>query len=234
MNVYQNLMDQFKQDEDVIKVALIGSASDIDKKYFHKLADIDCFVVKRGVENFVREVIPHEGFNFNVSYIDIPCFERLIDKDNHHWIRLLAKSKTVFKRNEEADPYFKKVREIFFDGPDKLSEDDVNYYRFLLSNMFDDVKKRREREVEAEFLANIFVHEVLKVYFKLNNSWVPRDKKLLQVVFDVDIILYELIKASLKEQNLDQKIGICSDILAYVLKPYGGKQSIWERSEFPI
>lgn len=233
-NAYHSLLDSFKEDENVIAVSLIGSASDIGEKYFHKLADIDLFVVKKGVTNFMREVIPQEGFSFNVSYIDIPCFERLLDKDNHHWIRLLAKSKKVFKRNEEADPHFQKARRIFFDGPDKLSLDDVNYYRFLLSNMYEDVAKRKGREVESDFLANIFVHELLKVYFKLNNSWVPRDKKLLQIVFDVDIILYELVKASLKEKDLDEKIKICHDILVYVLKPYGGKQCNWERSEFPI
>ncbi len=67
-------------------------------------------------------------------------------------------------------------------------------------------------------MANIFVHEVIKIYFKLNNSWVPRDKKLLKIIFEVDIILYELIKASLKEQDLNQKIKICHDILVYVLR----------------
>ncbi len=146
----------------------------------------------------------------------------------------MAKSKKVYKRNNEADEHFNKARQIFFDGPGKLSDEDVNYYRFLLSNRYDDVLKRSDREVEGDFMANIFVHEVIKIYFKLNNSWVPRDKKLLKIIFEVDIILYELIKASLKEQDLNQKIKICHDILVYVLRPYGGKLNTWDKSEFPI
>lgn len=234
LNVYKSFVNQLKEDEDVVTISLVGSASDLEEKYFYKLADIDLFVVKHGISNFVKEVVEYEGVNFEVSYIDVPALDKLIAKDNHHSIRLLAKSKKIFKRNEDATECFDKAREIFFEGPDQLSEEDITYYRFLLSNLYEDVENRITHEVEAEFLSNIFVHEVLKAYFKLNNSWVPRNKKLLTIVFEVDIILYELVKASLKEKDIERKIKICHDILVYVLRPYGGKLNKWEKSEFPI
>ncbi len=47
LNAYHDFLNELQNDENVITVSLVGSASDIEEKYFYKLADIDLFVVKK-------------------------------------------------------------------------------------------------------------------------------------------------------------------------------------------
>lgn len=230
----KNLIALLTQDEAVISISLIGSAADEVPLVLSRLNDLDLLVVKAGADPFTREVREYEKLMLDISYISLQDLECISQKDNHQWVRILAKSKNVYKRNNDASPFFQKVRDIYFDGPDALTVDDINYCRFGLTHLFDDLLARSDNEMEAEFLSGLFMLEALRTYFKINNAWVPRDKKLLKVLFQTDLILYELVKCTLKEKKLKKKINSCRDILHYILKPYGGALEQWERGKYPL
>lgn len=228
------IVNMIKEDTSVISISLIGSAADEENLVLSKLKDLDLLVVRNGEDSFCREVKSYDGVVLDISYVSIVDLERMARKENHQWIRLLAKSKKIYKSGDESTPFFKKAKDIYFDGPDCLTPEDINHNRFVLTNLFMDVEAKMDNEVEAEFLLNIFLLEGLKIYFKLNNAWVPRDKKLLKTLFQTDIILYELVKAILKEKKLKKKIAISKDILCYILKPYGGSMENWEKGAYPL
>jgi len=228
------VIDRIAVDDAVISISLIGAAAEEDPLILNRLKDLDLLVVRRGDEPFTREVVDHNGLPMDVSYMSLQDLERIAQKDNHQWVRILAKSKGIYKRTADATPFFQRVRDMYFDGPDALTAEDINYCRFGLTHLFDDLNARADHEMEAEFLAGLFVLEALRTYFKINNAWIPRDKKLLKELFQTDLILYELVKSTLKEKKLKKRIGCCRDILHYILKPYGGPLEHWERGKYPL
>lgn len=230
----KSVIETLTQDESVISVSLIGAAADEVPLVLNRLKDLDLLVVRKTEEPFTREVVEHEGLPLDISYVSLQDLERISAKDNHQWVRILAKSKNIYKRTAEAAPFFQRARDIYFDGPDALTVEDINYSRFVLTHLFEDMAVRGDNEMEAEFLTGMFMAEALRTYFKINNAWIPRDKKLLKALFQTDLILYELMKCTLKEKKLRKKINLCRDILHYILKPYGGTLERWERGTYPL
>ncbi len=228
------IIDKVTQDESVLSVSLIGAAADEVPLVISRLNDLDLLVVRKTEDPFTREVIDHNGLPLDISYVSLNDLERMSQKDNHQWVRILAKSKNIYKRSTEAAPFFQRARDIYFDGPDALTVEDINYCRFLLTHLYEDLAARADNEMEAEFLSGLFILEALRTYFKINNAWIPRDKKLLKALFQTDLILYELTKSTLKEKKLRKKINSCRDILHYILKPYGGTLERWERGAYPL
>lgn len=228
------VIDTLSKDETIISISLIGAAADEVPLILERLHDLDLLVVRNTEDPFTREVRDHEGLPLDISYISLSDLERISQKDNHQWVRILAKSKNIYKRTPEATPFFQRARDIYFDGPDAMTVEDINYCRFVLTHLFDDLMARSENEMEAEFLCGLFMLEALRTYFKINNAWVPRDKKLLKTLFQTDLILYELMKCTLKEKKLRKKINSCRDILHYILKPHGGTLERWERGKYPL
>lgn len=228
------VIDTLTEDESIISISLIGAAADEEPLILNRLNDLDLLVVRKTEEPFTREVRVHNDLPLDISYVSLSDLERISQKDNHQWVRILAKSKNIYKRTPEATPFFQRTREIYFDGPDALTVEDINYCRFVLTHLFEDLMARSENEMEAEFLSGLFMLEALRTYFKINNAWIPRDKKLLKALFQTDLILYELMKCTLKEKKLRKKINSCRDILHYILKPYGGTLDRWERGKYPL
>ena len=228
------IIDKVTQDESVLSVSLIGAAADEVPLVISRLNDLDLLVVRKTEDPFTREVIDHNGLPLDISYVSLNDLERMSQKDNHQWVRILAKSKNIYKSSTEAAPFFQRARDIYFDGPDALTVEDINYCRFLLTHLYEDLAARADNEMEAEFLSGLFILEALRTYFKINNAWIPRDKKLLKALFQTDLILYELTKSTLKEKKLRKKINSCRDILHYILKPYGGTLERWERGAYPL
>lgn len=230
----KSVIDTLTQDETVVSVSLIGAAADEVPLVLNRLRDLDLLVVRSGTDPFTREVRDHSGLLLDISYVSLKDLEQISQKDNHQWVRILAKSKNIYKSCGDATPFFQRARDIYFDGPEVMTLEDINHCRFVLTHLFEDLSARGENEMEGEFLAGLFMLEALRTYFKINNAWVPRDKKLLKALFQTDLILYELVKCTLKEKKLKKKINSCRDILHYILKPYGGILVRWEKGVYPL
>jgi len=136
------VIDTLIQDENVISVSLIGAAADEVPLVLNRLRDLDLLVVRSGEEPFTREVRDHDGLPLDISYVSLNDLERISQKDNHQWVRILAKSKNIYKRNGDATPFFQRARDIYFDGPDALTLEDINHCRFVLTHLFEDLAAR--------------------------------------------------------------------------------------------
>lgn len=229
----ENFVAEAAADPEILCVLLVGSAAEETEK-LERQKDVDLLVVRRGEDLFCREVQSRDGLVLDISYLSLKDLEQMVHKDNHHWIRLLARSRSLYKSCPESTAPVQKAKDLYFDGPDALTAEDIRYQRFQLTNVYEDLQHGADHETEAEFLANLFLIEALRVYFRLNGQWVPRDKKLLKTLFETDIILYELMKAALRERKVSRRIHLCQDILQYVLMPFGGAQKHWEKGACPL
>ncbi len=230
----ETLIEELKANDNVISISLIGTAGTVTKDKYDTMNDIDLFVVMQNYGIHEREVRQHEGMSYDITYFDILDLNKLIIKDNHAWIRILSKAKHVYKKDNTVDAYFALANQIFISGPDAVQTPEISAYRYQITSGFDDVFKRRDKEVECLFLSAVYLNELLQYYFKLQNTWVPRPKKILNVLFENDMVLYELVKATLKADSLDEKLTLLEDLVLYILRPYGGKIEEMNRTPFPF
>lgn len=236
MSVKENLdllLEELKSDECVLSISLIGSAAQ-KMTALDQVNDIDLFVVKTGCEGFEREVRVIDGMDFDISYVDVDDMNKIITKNNHFWINVLARAKHVFKRNSLIEGYFLLANKLFVDGPIPLKEQEVQHIRFKLTGKVEDLKKRMSKPTDFQYLLGVYLQDALTSYFRLQNTWVPRDKKIMDLIFDTDLILYELVKASYKATSTQEHLELFDDIVLYILKPYGGKLFSFERARLPI
>lgn len=228
------LIEELKTNENVISISLIGTAATVTKDKYEQMNDIDLFVVMQNYGTHEREVRQYNGMSYDISYFDIQDLNKLIVKDNHAWIRILSKAKHVYKKDSIVEAYFALANRIFVSGPDMIQSPEIDAYRYQITSGYNDVYKRKDKEIDCLFLSAVYLNELLQNYFKLQNTWVPRPKKMLNVLFDIDMILYELVKATLKAENLEEKLRLLDDLVIYILRPYGGKIEEMNRTPFPI
>lgn len=229
-----SLIDTLKENENVMSISLIGAAASVAKDKYDTMNDIDLFVVMKNYGRHEREVKQLEGMTYDISYFDIQDLNKLIVKDNHAWIRILSKAKHLYKRDSVVEAYFALANRIFISGPDAILSPEIDAYRYQITSGYVDVYNRKDKEVECLFLSSVFLNDLLQLYFKLQSTWVPRPKKMLNVLFDVDMILYELVKATLKSESIEERLRLLEDLVIYILRPYGGKLEQMNRTPFPI
>jgi hypothetical protein len=230
----ESLIEELKANENVISVSLIGTAATVSKDKYETMNDIDLFVVMQNYGTHEREVRQHDGMSYDITYFDIQDLNKLIVKNNHSWIRILSKAKHLYKKDSIVEAYFALANRIFVSGPDSVQSSEINAYRYQITSGLNDVFNRKDKEIDCLFLSSVFLNELLQHYFKLQNTWVPRPKKILNVLFEDDMILYELVKATLKAEILEDKLRLLDDLVIYILRPYGGKIEAMNRTPFPI
>jgi hypothetical protein len=231
--ILDQLVKEFASDPNILSVSIIGSAaSRLDR--LEQVRDIDLFVVKETSDGFEREVKLIGDKEFDISYIDVDDLNKIIIKDNHFWLNILSKAKHVYKKNSLIEGYFQLANRLYLNGPNLLTEKEILYLRFKMTKQVEDLEARVEKPFHFQYLANIYLPEILSGFFKLQNTWVPRDKKILDLLFNTDIVLYELIKACYTVKEVHEHLRLIDDVVIYILKPYGGKISLLERCHLPI
>jgi hypothetical protein len=227
------IVKEFAGDPNILSVSIIGSAaSRLDR--LDQVRDIDLFIVKETSDGFEREVKLIDDKEFDISYIDVDDLNKIIIKDNHFWLNILSKAKHVYKKNSLIEGYFQLANRLYLNGPNPLNSNEILYLRFKMTKQVEDLEARIEKSFHFQHLANVYLPEILSGFFKLQNTWVPRDKKILDLLFNTDIVLYELIKACYNAQEEREHLRLIDDVVTYILKPYGGKISLLERCHLPI
>lgn len=231
--VLKDKVKSIVKDEKPIAVLLVGSAVKHSKKDFHKLKDIDIFVINER-DKFHREVSSINDLDFDISYLPISLLRKAIDDKISSLISILHNCIILYKSNSLMEEYLNEIKRVYKKGPEQLGENHINYLRFKLSQKFENILSKQNEEMNTIFLLNSFVEELLRSYFMLNGIWMPSDKKIIYEINKSDNILYDLVVNYYKSYNIDEKIHITSNMLNHVLSPYGGELNNWVKSEYPF
>lgn len=227
------VVDSIKEDPSVLSVSIIGSGAR-KLEALDQVHDIDLFVVKDTSGGFEREVKLIDSKEFDISYIDVEDLNKLIIKDNHFWLNILSKARHLYKKNSLIDGYFQLANRLYMSGPSSLSDSEITYLRFKMTKQIQDLEHRLEDALDFQYLASVYLADILRAYFRLQNTWVPRDKRIVDYLFNVDLVLYELVKATYKAIDAKDHLRLMDDVVQYVLRPYGGKVHYLERCQLPI
>ncbi len=231
--VFEEVVASLKEDSTVDAVSIIGSGA-AHYKELDKVVDIDLLILLNTPGHESREVKYISGKEYDFTYLSTDLLRKALDENSHIWLNLLSHAKHVYKRNDGIEELLKSANRIYMDGPQKISEQRIAYIRFTLTKKLEDLSYRKDKTVTFQYLAGVFLKYLTEAYFRLQNTWVPRDKSMMKVVFERDMLLFELIKAAFKAEDSETHYKIISDIVDYVLKPYGGKLTTLERQNMAM
>ncbi len=231
--VFESVVASLIKDVTVDAVSLIGSGAEHHKN-LDKVVDVDLLILLNTPNHESREVKFIEGKEYDFTYLSTNILREALDNHSHIWLNLLSHAKHIYKRTDDIEALLKAANRIYMDGPEPISQERVDYIRLTLTKKLEDLSYRKDKPVVFQYLAGICLKYLTEAYFRLQNTWVPRDKSMMAVVFSRDMLLFELIKASFKAQNSEEHYKIMSDIVDYVLKPYGGKLTTLERQNMTM
>lgn len=232
--IYDRRIQEIIEGEKVLSILLIGAGSKIEEKDFNTLKDIDLFVITDENYGFQREIIEVEDALFDISYMSLDALKKAIDDEMTFLINALQSYRIVYSELEDLEKLLDRIKFIYNRGPQNLGPDEVNYIRFKLYQDYEDIFFRREDVQNSLFLMNNLFREILIAYFKLNNRWVPKDKKILNYLQNLDKILYNLCIDFADEEDSNEKLRKLEEILNYVLMSHGGAIKLWKRGRFPL
>lgn len=233
INLFYKKISKIVEKENPCGILLVGSLARMNELDFHKARDVDIFVIVDKIK-FEREVINIDGLEFDVSYMSKKQLELSIEKRISSVICVLAKSKVLSSNDNTLEQYLEQIKLIYKEGPYKVDNYNNNYERFKLTQTYLTVKSRQEDYINFEFLSSIFVKDLLTAYFKLNELWLPPEKRMLKSIKDKELL--EMIEKyySNNDSKIENKLYNLENILDYILEPFGGKLRFWEKGEFPF
>ncbi len=232
---FYSIIEKIVEKEDPYGILLVGSLSRMNELELEKVRDVDIFVIT-DKDQLERQVVDIEGLEFDITYMPIKLLDQAIEKRLSSIICVLSKSKILYKSEENTLNYYLKViQSIYDEGPLNLNQLDINYERFKLTQSYLTLESRSEDSLNFKLLRGMFLRELVTSYFKLNNIWMPPDKRMLKSIED-DKLKY-LIESNISSTNtdgLEKDIKCLEQALNYVLEPFGGKLDFWEKDNFPF
>ncbi|NLT96106.1 MAG: hypothetical protein GXW85_11385 [Clostridia bacterium] len=224
-------LDWLITNPEVLAAFVVGSAA--VSQNLSSTGDIDVFIILAGGQNLEREVIERDGMVWDITYFPLEIFKEGIREKWPFLLLSLEKNIPLVVRDEQINLLMKDVYEAINKGPGALTGEEVKFLRFKLTQDYEALVKRMNDNLNAIFLAHNLFREVLNAYFKLNNLWVPREKKMLTWIKKGNPDLYTLCVNFLEENRLQKKLSILENMIKYVLNPFGGKLPYWVKGKFP-
>lgn len=231
--VFDGVVEEIIEKEKPYGILLVGSLSRQDDLDFECVRDIDLFVITDKRE-FFREVRKIDGLEFDISFLPTELLDQAIEEELASLISVLAKSKILYKSQKNTlKNYLKVIKSIYEEGPQKNKILDEEYERFKLTQQYLTLESRLDDSLNFKFLSSLFLKDLLYSYFRLNNIWMPPDKRMLKSISDKKLL--NLIEEHLSDNqgNVDV-LGEMGRILDYILKPFGGRLDFWEKNRFPF
>lgn len=232
MDKIKQELEQLVKNPEVLAAFLVGSAATFEN--FNFTGDIDIFLIMADGKDLEREVVEREERIWDITFLPLNLLERGIKEKWPFLITSLGKSTSLVVRDNRIKPLVEEIYKLIEEGPGALAEEEINYLRFRLSQDFEALIARRDDCLNAQFLAHSLFKEVITSYFRVNNLWVPKEKKMLSSIKSKDLDLYKMCIDFLEENNIQESLGILENMLNYVLNPFGGQLKFWAKGKFPL
>lgn len=208
--VYKNEINNLINDKSTRAILLVGSSKDYNlKKEFHRIKDIDLFVISDIDEKQIRNIKNIKGIDFDINYFSKNKLDEFIYNKEYFFLKEMKNPKIIYDKYKEIDNLISICKGKYIEGPKKLSLDEKIILKENLGIKIDDLKdKSKYQKFEYEFLTNLYLKDIIVGYFTINNKWIPKDKKLLKEVNKEDENLFTLIQNLLKEYKYEDLLSI--------------------------
>lgn len=215
-------------DPNVVGIVITGS-------YIHgtpdKNSDLDIFIIWEKADFRKRGNTWIHGVE--VEYFFNPIqqirwyFEEEAKKKGPHTAHLLANGWVYFQRGDHLQPLLDQANNIINAAFPPLSDSAIEIAKYGL----DDLEKdwldclENDQQESARLVEQRLIEQCLQLFFHVHQTWIPKRKRLLNRLMELDPHFYQLLKAVLQGPFPEH----IQHLLDYTANLLGGKRSEeWE------
>lgn len=224
--------------DDVLAIGYIGSLA---KKFdLSECRDVDLLVVVDDDKPFEREIYSLDTLEFDISYISISEIENQIGTRSVIWVKAIKDYRAIYLQNESIKEKITQNKEIvndFYNKYDKISDlqnlDHIKFLRYDISNKLEYVIRKKDDVVLYNHLKCSFILDLVRLYFEINNIIIPKAKKQINEIKNIDEVLYKMLEEYYKDNQIDDEKFLFT-MTDYVLSKHGGRLYEFEKGYYPV
>ena len=193
-NTFFEVIENLKQNKNVKAIIHVGSSKDKIYEKNCKINDIDLFIiVESQEENQIRKIEKINNIEFDFNYISVEGCYNFLESKTYFFLNI-KDGKLLYDENNLGKVILSLCEEKYKEGPNKISLEEKRFQRDeLLSDILRLNNKDEFENFEYDFLIYMYLNKIIKIYYLINDIWLPKDKKLLKSLKMQDPTLYKLI-----------------------------------------
>lgn len=193
-NTFVDVINNLKNSENIKSIIHVGSSKDQIYGKGFKINDIDLFIIVENQEkDQIRKIEQINGVEFDFNYFSIEGSYNFI-KNKEYFFLKIKDGKILYDENNIGKGILSLCEEKYKEGPDKIP---LNEKRFQVNQLISDISRLENKDeyedFEYEFLIYMYLNKIIKMYYMINDIWLPKDKKLLKSLKIQNFTLYKLI-----------------------------------------
>lgn len=115
--------------------------------------------------------------------------------------------------------------------PKKADKKEIQWIQFMIYHADDKAKRNiKDDPYTALLCMDIGINDILKMHYQIQGKWWVSSKRLLKDLRRDEPVLAQLLEKFVSTVEVEKKYSIWEEIIEYVLKPVGGRQSISENN----
>lgn len=205
-NTFFEVIENLKKNKDVKSIIHVGSSKDKIYEENCIINDIDLFIiVENQEENQIRKIEKINEIEFDFNYISIEGCYNFLENKTYFFLNI-KDGKIIYDENNLGKGILSLCEEKYKEGPNKIP---LQEKRFQTEQLLSDISRLKNKEeyedFEYDFLIFMYLNKLIKMYYLINDIWLPKDKKLIKCLKMQDPTLYKLI-CNVSESNKYKKI----------------------------
>ncbi|MCC3862923.1 hypothetical protein K0040_01170 [Terrisporobacter petrolearius] len=193
-STFEKVIENLKKDKNVKSIIHVGSSKEKIYEQNPKVNDVDLFIIIKNQEkNQIRKIEMIDKIEFDFNYISIKGCYDFIESKTYFFLNI-KDGKLLYDENDFGKGILSLCEEKYNEGPNKLSKEEKRLHASRLLSDISRLKYEDEyEEFEYDFLIYMYLNKIIKMYYLINDIWLPKDKKLLKSLKVQEPILYKII-----------------------------------------
>lgn len=193
-NTFCDVIEDLKKDTNIKSIIHVGSSKENIYEKNCKLNDIDLFIfVEKQEKDQIRKIEKINEIEFDFNYISVEGCYNFIENKTYFFLNI-KDGKILHDKNDFGKGILSLCAEKYKEGPDKIPTEQK---RFEKDQLLSEISKLKDKngyeEFEYDFLVYMYLNKIIKMYYLINDIWIPKDKKLLKNLKMQEPELYKLI-----------------------------------------
>lgn len=197
----KDFLNELRQDTEVKSVILFGSHA---RGNARENSDVDLIVICNETKRGVQE---RNGQIFEIVYVTEPDAKNYYIANKDNAVRTWKTAEILHDSDGSAQRLKSFVFDIEKEGKKVIDEEKRDHLRFDIEDFIRALRVISvEDTVEARYLINLKLSQLLELYFDIKGLWKPAPKQLLDEIKSLDNKLHKNITLFYQNHDLDSKL----------------------------
>lgn len=236
MKNYKTIIEKLKNERYPNAKAIFWTGSTANNQATAS-SDIDLIIVFEELDHAYREAFIYENTPID-TFIHDPktlsyFFENIEAKDGRPaLIQMIVNGHAVLGVDDFSNAIKEQAQRAFNAGPQKLSKEEIDKERFLITDILDDIKHPRNKDEQMVSAIHLF-EPLIQFYFRSQNKWSASGKSLIRLFKDDNPNLASKYTQGFNDLFQSSETEGLEFVVKEILDPFGG--FLWDgfRSDAP-